>query len=240
MLDILDKDKPFAKYLIDKDKTDEKPQMNNTEILPNVSRLSSAQRPLTTGHFNKTSSSNAFSMRGMSKDGSSIYIITIANKFKTEYERNFILSQLSAGRSKNHVPNSRRQKKLHEIMSNTHGFSQTGFSGHFSAKTEMLSTAATFKSYKSPKKKLAEEAPKMSQFLFVQNNYWEPVVIKDQKVQTLYQEVKSGPFNTCCKKCNNRNLEFYDKLDQETALNVLNYIRLSRMKNSHLKILSKN
>jgi hypothetical protein len=108
------------------------------------------------------------------------------------------------------------------------GMSQTAYSG-FGPKSEMLSTATTLKTIVNKKKEI--EAPKMGQFLFVESNYGNPVVIKNQKVKTLYDEVQSGPFNTSCKKCNSRNLDFYDKLDQDTALDILTYIRNLRMKN---------
>jgi hypothetical protein len=108
----------------------------------------------------------------------------------------------------------------------------TGMSQYSGIKSDMLSTATTLKTnlMASPKKKFIEP-PKMGQFLFVDSSCGQPVIIKNQKVKTLYDEVQSGPFNTSCGKCNNRNLDFYDKLDQDTALDILTYIRNLRMKN---------
>jgi hypothetical protein len=69
-------------------------------------------------------------------------------------------------------------------------------------------------------------------FLF--NDYYEKYnnnfEIKDDNVNKLYKEVKVGPYATQCPSCNRRNLEFYDQLNPQTAMTVLNLFKKNKIK----------
>jgi len=55
--------------------------------------------------------------------------------------------------------------------------------------------------------------------------------IKNEKVKKLLKDVNGfGPYYSHCFSCNKKNLNFYDKINSETAINVLKEIKKEKNK----------
>lgn len=55
--------------------------------------------------------------------------------------------------------------------------------------------------------------------------------IKNEKVKNMLKDVNGfGPYYSHCFSCNKKNLNFYDKINQETALKMLSSIKQSKKK----------
>ncbi len=74
--------------------------------------------------------------------------------------------------------------------------------------------------------------PVESNFLFNDYNqkFKNKLEIRNKKVNKLFEEVKVGPYFTHCPSCNRRNLDFYDKLRPETAINLLKLAKENKYK----------
>ncbi len=207
MLELMGKDKQFSEYFITREVS---PPPVSDQILQN--------RPMTTTNYYSTFSSGMFTMRSTSHRNSIFRNTKMTNTSDPEV-KSYIISRLASSRSKNSIPNSRRLKKLEET------------------KREMMSTEDNFNSLvknlkettkASPKKKQVETS---SQFLFIDHSRFKPIEIGNEKVRKLHSEVKFGPYYSNCPSCNNRNLEYYDKLRPETAIDLLQYIRKKKIIN---------
>jgi 3-methyladenine DNA glycosylase AlkC len=206
MLEIMGGDKNFSSYFISRDTSS---PLSKEQI--------SVNRPMTTTNYNSTFSSNMFSVR--STTNKSTYKNAMRSGVNDPEMKSYIISRLSSSRSKNSIPNSRRLKKLEETKSRMNSTEENFTNLMKDLKEKKLS---------SPKKKQIENS---SQFLFIDHSRFKPIEITNEKVRKLHSEVKFGPYYSNCPSCNNRNLDFYDKLRPDTAVDLLQYIRKMKINN---------
>ncbi len=95
----------------------------------------------------------------------------------------------------------------------------------------MFSTAKTGIKLKTEDKKINGKLENKDDnlFLFIDHSRLKPVEIKNEKVKKLHSEVKFGPYYSNCPSCNSKNLNYYDNLNPDTAVDILEFIRKKKI-----------
>ncbi len=181
----------------------------------NIPIVEPKNRPMTSNTFFERETSNNFAI-GLNLNG-----------------RN--LSAKSPLTPRNFYPSSKQYDKA-QILSSLSSTTTRLRSAYpkFCKLTDFTETKEEEKIQTKPKKIKPHNTIKQVESNFLFNDYNEKfknkLEIRNKKVNKLFEEVKVGPYFTHCPSCNRRNLDFYDKLRPETAINLLKLARENKYK----------